>query len=143
MTTTTNMAAAALLAELKFRDGAKKQISVNVQNNLTSLIAAVQELNTSTSRLLSELVEQEKSQGDFAQGRCDVTASITRARFCGFVIYLANLPQVRKTWRRVTTKKTSQRSLKTPSCTPQLKEPKRKFPTEVSFVTARRAARTT
>lgn len=105
------MAAAALLAELKFRDGVKEQIRVNVQNNLRSLIAAVQELNTSASRLLSELVEQEKSQGDVAQGRCDVTVSITRATFRGFVTYLANLPQVRKTWRTVATKKTSQRSL--------------------------------
>lgn len=111
MTTTTKMAAAALLAELKFRDGVKEQISVNVQNNLRSLITAVKELNTSTSRLLSELVEQEKSQGDFAQGRCGVTVSITRARFCGFVSYLANLLQVRKTRRTVTMKTTSQRSL--------------------------------
>lgn len=141
MTTATNMAAAALLAELTFRDGVKQQISVNVEKNLRSLISAVQELNASTSRLLSELVEQEKSQGDLAPGRCDVTVSITRATFCGFVIYLANLPQVKKTWRTVTTKRTTQRLL-TPSCTPQLKEPKRKVPTMVSFVT-RRAARTT
>ncbi|CAF89531.1 unnamed protein product [Tetraodon nigroviridis] len=69
------MAAAALLAELKFRDGAKEKISLNVQNNLRSLIVAVQELNTSTSRLLSELVEQEKAQGDFAQGEEDVEDS--------------------------------------------------------------------
>lgn len=118
MTTATNMAAAALLAELTFRDGVKQQISVNVEKNLRSLISAVRELNASTSRLLSELVEQEKSQGDLAPGRCDVTVSITRATFCGFVIYLANLPQVRKTWRTVTTKRTTQRSLLTPSCTP-------------------------
>lgn len=75
MTTTTKMAAAALLAELKFRDGVKEQISVNVENNLRSLIAAVQKLNASTSRLLSELVLQEKSQGDFAQGRCATSLS--------------------------------------------------------------------
>lgn len=77
MTTATKMAAAALQAELKFRDGVKKQISVTFQNNLSSLIAAVQELNASTSRLLTELVEQEKSHGDVAQGNCDVTVSNT------------------------------------------------------------------
>lgn len=111
MTTAKKMATAALLAELKFRDGVKEQIRVNVQNNLSSLIAAVQELNTSASRLLSELVEQEKSQGDFVQGRCDDTVCITGATFRGFVINLANLPQVRKTWRTVTMKKTSQRRM--------------------------------
>lgn len=42
---------------------------------------------------------------------CYVTVSITRARFCDFAIYLANLPQVMKTWRTVTMKKTSQKSL--------------------------------
>uniref|UniRef100_A0A3B5K2J1 Uncharacterized protein n=1 Tax=Takifugu rubripes TaxID=31033 RepID=A0A3B5K2J1_TAKRU len=63
-------AAAALLAELKFRDGVKEQISVKVENNLTSLIAAVQELNGVASRLLSELVEREKSRGH-TQGSCD------------------------------------------------------------------------
>lgn len=72
------MAAAALRAELTIRDGEKQQISVKVQKNLRSLIAAVRELNASASRLLSELVEQEKPPGDFAQGGCDVTASITR-----------------------------------------------------------------
>lgn len=111
MTTAKKMATAALLAELKFRDGVKEQIRVNVQNNLSSLIAAVQELNTSASRLLSELVKQEKSQGDFVQGRCDDNVCIAGATFRVFVIYLANLPQVRKTWRTVTMKKTSQRRM--------------------------------
>lgn len=111
MTSAIKMAAMVLLAELKFRDGAKEKITLNVQNNLKSLIAAVQELNASTSRLLSELVEQEKSHGDFAKGRCDVAVSITRTRFCVFVIYLANLPQMRKTWKTVTMKKTSPRSM--------------------------------
>lgn len=143
MTTSTNMAAAALLAELTFRDGVKEQVSVKVEKNLRSLMAAVRDLNASTSRLLSELVEQEKSQGDVAPGRCDVTASIARATFCGFVIYLAHLPQVRKTWRTVAMKTTTPRSLSPPSCAPQLKEPKRKVPTMVPFGTAGGAARTT
>lgn len=88
MTTAKKMATAALLAELKFRDGVKEQIRVNVQNNLSSLIAAVQELNTSASRLLSELVEQEKSQGDFVQGRCDDTVLHHR----GYIPWLFDLP---------------------------------------------------
>ncbi|TWW68432.1 hypothetical protein D4764_19G0002300 [Takifugu flavidus] len=67
-------AAAALLAELTFRDGVKEQISVKVENNLTSLIAAVQELNGVASRLLSELVEREKSRGH-TQGEEEVEDS--------------------------------------------------------------------
>lgn len=72
------MAAAALRAELTFRDGVKERMSVNVQNNLKSLIDGVRELSADTSRLLSELVEQEKSRGDSAQGRCGAAVSITR-----------------------------------------------------------------
>lgn len=82
------MEAAALLAELKSRDGVKEKISVKVENNLTSLIAAVQELNGVTSRLLSELVEREKSRGHFARGSCGVAVSITRASF----LWLWDLP---------------------------------------------------
>uniref|UniRef100_A0A671W178 Uncharacterized protein n=1 Tax=Sparus aurata TaxID=8175 RepID=A0A671W178_SPAAU len=51
------MAAMAVYAELKFRDGLKEKISVNVENNLSSLINGIQELNPNVSRLLSELVD--------------------------------------------------------------------------------------
>lgn len=102
-------AAAALLAELKFRDGVKEQISVKVENNLTSLIAAVQELNGVASRLLSELVEREKSRGHTG-GSGDNAVSITRASF----LWLCDLPgylsQVRKRWRTVMKTTTGQRS---------------------------------
>lgn len=60
------MAAAAVFAELKFRDGLREKISFKVENNMTSLIEAVQELNTHVSRLLSDLVEREKDRGDCA-----------------------------------------------------------------------------
>lgn len=102
------MAAAVLLAELKFRDGVKEQISVTVENNLTSLIAAVQELNGVTSRLLSDLVEREKSRGDFSRGSRDVAVSITRASFPWLCDLPGYLPQVRKT-RRTVAKKTRSR----------------------------------
>uniref|UniRef100_A0A665X581 Uncharacterized protein n=1 Tax=Echeneis naucrates TaxID=173247 RepID=A0A665X581_ECHNA len=55
-------------AELKYRDGHKEKIFVKVQNNLNSLIHGVNDVNTSVSRLLSELVELEKAQGDCAEG---------------------------------------------------------------------------
>ncbi|XP_037607153.1 uncharacterized protein si:dkeyp-55f12.3 [Sebastes umbrosus] len=59
---------AAVLAELRLRDGQKEKISVKVENNLSSLISGVQELNGNVSRLLSELVEQEKTRGDCEEG---------------------------------------------------------------------------
>ncbi|KAL7388302.1 hypothetical protein ABVT39_010990 [Epinephelus coioides] len=62
------MADVAVLAELRFRDGQREKISVKVENNLHSLINGIQELNTNVSRLLSELVEREKSGGDCAEG---------------------------------------------------------------------------
>ena len=62
------MAAMAVYAELKFRDGLKEKLSVNVENNLSSLINGIQELNPNVSRLLSELVEREKARGDCADG---------------------------------------------------------------------------
>ncbi|XP_070781833.1 EKC/KEOPS complex subunit GON7 [Enoplosus armatus] len=60
------MAALTMLAELKFRDGQKEKISVKVENNLNSLINGIRELNSNVSRLLSELVEREKTHGDCA-----------------------------------------------------------------------------
>ncbi|XP_044024597.1 uncharacterized protein si:dkeyp-55f12.3 [Siniperca chuatsi] len=62
------MAAVAVLAELKFRDGQREKISVKVENNLNSLIGGIHELNANVSRLLSELVEREKTRGDCAEG---------------------------------------------------------------------------
>uniref|UniRef100_A0A8C2WTU6 Uncharacterized protein n=1 Tax=Cyclopterus lumpus TaxID=8103 RepID=A0A8C2WTU6_CYCLU len=57
------MATEAVVAELRFRDGLRKKITVKVENNLSSLISGVQELNTNVSRLLSELVELESTCG--------------------------------------------------------------------------------
>ncbi|CAJ1077858.1 EKC/KEOPS complex subunit GON7-like [Xyrichtys novacula] len=62
---------AAVTAELVFRDGQKENISVKVENNLKSLIGGIHELNTNVSRLLTELVEQEKSHGVCAEGEED------------------------------------------------------------------------
>lgn len=62
------MAAVAVFAELKFRDGLREKVSVNVENNLSSLIGGIHELNTNVSRLLSELVEREKARGACAEG---------------------------------------------------------------------------
>ncbi|XP_035507764.1 ran GTPase-activating protein 1-like [Morone saxatilis] len=59
---------AAVSAELKFRDGMRQKICVKVENNLSSLINGVHELNENVSRLLSELVEREKARGDCADG---------------------------------------------------------------------------
>jgi len=57
------MATEAVVAELRFRDGLREKISVKVDNNLSSLISGVQELNANVSRLLSELVEREHTCG--------------------------------------------------------------------------------
>ncbi|XP_050927493.1 uncharacterized protein si:dkeyp-55f12.3 [Lates calcarifer] len=62
------MADVAVLAELKFRDGLRQKICVQIENNLSSLIRGVKELNTNVSQLLSELVEREKARGDRAVG---------------------------------------------------------------------------
>ncbi|XP_073348743.1 uncharacterized protein [Pagrus major] len=62
------MAAVAVHAELKFRDGVKEKISVNVENNLSSLINGIHDLNPNVSRLLSELVDREKALGDCVEG---------------------------------------------------------------------------
>lgn len=59
---------AAVIAELMLRDGQREKISVKVENNLCSLISGVHELNTNVSQLLSNLVEQEKTCGDCAEG---------------------------------------------------------------------------
>lgn len=62
------MAAVAVLAELKFRDGQREKIRVKVENNLSSLISGINEMNVNVSQLLSELVEQEKTHGVCAEG---------------------------------------------------------------------------
>uniref|UniRef100_A0A8C9YZ60 Uncharacterized protein n=1 Tax=Sander lucioperca TaxID=283035 RepID=A0A8C9YZ60_SANLU len=53
------MAAVAVLAELRLRDGHREKICVKVENNLSSLISGIHQLNADASRLLSELVERE------------------------------------------------------------------------------------
>ncbi|KAM3603307.1 uncharacterized protein V6R79_020124 [Siganus canaliculatus] len=58
------MAAAAVVAELKFRDGLRQKITVNVEDSISSLLNGIHELNKNASLLLSELVEREKLQGD-------------------------------------------------------------------------------
>lgn len=60
--------AAAVQAELRFRDGLREKVSVNVENNLSSLIGGIRELNTNVSRLLGELVEREKARDACAEG---------------------------------------------------------------------------
>lgn len=87
------MAALAVRAELKFRDGLREKISVAAENNLSSLLHAVHALNGSVSRLLSELVEREKPHGGCAAGELspdNITAQPVRfLSFAGsFVVYL-------------------------------------------------------
>ncbi|XP_039980933.1 uncharacterized protein si:dkeyp-55f12.3 [Xiphias gladius] len=65
------MAGVAVLAELKLRDGQRQKICVQVENNLSSLIHGINELNVNVSQLLSELVEREKARGDCAEGEED------------------------------------------------------------------------
>ncbi|XP_074541340.1 uncharacterized protein LOC141801911 [Halichoeres trimaculatus] len=65
------MAAVAVTAELVYRDGQKEKVSVKVENNLSSLISGINELNSNVSRLLSELVDQEKAHGVCAEGEED------------------------------------------------------------------------
>lgn len=60
--------AAAVQAELRFRDGLREKVSVTVENNLSSLIGGIRELNTNVSLLLSQLVEREKTRGACAEG---------------------------------------------------------------------------
>lgn len=62
------MAAVAVFAELKFRDGSTEKVRVNVEKNLRSLIGGVRELNGGVARLLSELVERERARGVCAEG---------------------------------------------------------------------------
>uniref|UniRef100_A0A3B4UYI4 Uncharacterized protein n=1 Tax=Seriola dumerili TaxID=41447 RepID=A0A3B4UYI4_SERDU len=58
------MAGVMVSAELKFRDGQREKICIKVQNDMSSLIHGINDLNVNVSRLLSELVELEKSRGD-------------------------------------------------------------------------------
>ncbi|XP_071391703.1 uncharacterized protein [Centroberyx affinis] len=62
------MAAVTLQCELKYRDGLKKKIDVNTENNLTSMMAGIKKLNAEVSQLLTELVAREKL---FSGGDCD------------------------------------------------------------------------
>uniref|UniRef100_A0A8D3DZ36 EKC/KEOPS complex subunit GON7 n=1 Tax=Scophthalmus maximus TaxID=52904 RepID=A0A8D3DZ36_SCOMX len=59
------MSGMALSAELQFRDGQRRKICVQVENKLSSLITGINDLIVNVSQLLSELVEQEKSHGDY------------------------------------------------------------------------------
>ncbi|XP_034555824.1 uncharacterized protein si:dkeyp-55f12.3 [Notolabrus celidotus] len=65
------MAPVAVRAELVYRDGQREKVSVKVENTLSSLISGIHELNVNVSRLLSELVEQEKAHGVCAEGEED------------------------------------------------------------------------
>ena len=62
------MADMALLAELTFRDGERQKLCVHVENNTSSLINGINELNVKLTHLLSELVEQEKARRDCTDG---------------------------------------------------------------------------
>lgn len=72
------MAAVAVCAELKFRDGMKETVSVNIENNLSSLIGGIHKLNENVSRLLSELVERERDHGACAEGELTVNTTVER-----------------------------------------------------------------
>lgn len=50
-------------AELRYRDGQRRNLCVQVNNSLSSLISGISELTANASVLLSKLVEQEKSLG--------------------------------------------------------------------------------
>ncbi|TKS65076.1 hypothetical protein D9C73_027627 [Collichthys lucidus] len=52
---------AAVRAELKFRDGLRQKVHVRVDNDLSSVIAAVHELHLNVSSILNQLVEREKT----------------------------------------------------------------------------------
>lgn len=60
--------AAQVLAELKFRNGQREEITVKVDNHLNSLISGIKQLNASVSQLLSELVDRENARRDSTQG---------------------------------------------------------------------------
>lgn len=62
------MAAVAICAELKLRDGTRERVGVVVKNDLSSLISGIKDLTANVSQLLSELVEREKGRGDSAEG---------------------------------------------------------------------------
>ncbi|CAK6982530.1 uncharacterized protein si:dkeyp-55f12.3 [Scomber scombrus] len=64
----TDAAGCAVRAELRDRNGHAQKISVNVESMLTSLIRGMRELSPEVSRLLSELVEREKTCGACAEG---------------------------------------------------------------------------
>ncbi|XP_072217938.1 uncharacterized protein [Leuresthes tenuis] len=65
------MATVAVCGELRLRDGKTRNISVQVENNLKSLIGGVNELNMNVSQLLNELVEREGAGGGCAAGEED------------------------------------------------------------------------
>uniref|UniRef100_A0A3Q3KV56 Uncharacterized protein n=1 Tax=Mastacembelus armatus TaxID=205130 RepID=A0A3Q3KV56_9TELE len=69
------MASGSVLAVVKFRDGQRQKICVKVENNLTSLINGINELNINVSRLLSEMVDQEKAGEHCAEGEEDYDSS--------------------------------------------------------------------
>lgn len=58
------MAQLSLNAELLLRDGKREKTCVQVQNNLTSLMRGINELNVKVSLLLTELVQREKGAGE-------------------------------------------------------------------------------
>lgn len=57
-------------AELTFRDGKKEKIYIEIknENNLSSIMEGIHKLSEKVSKLLSELVEQEKHSGASTQG---------------------------------------------------------------------------
>ena len=62
------MAAVSVSAELQYRDGQRRSLSVQVENNLPALIGGITELSEHASRLLTELVERERARGDAKKG---------------------------------------------------------------------------
>ncbi|TDH00789.1 hypothetical protein EPR50_G00192530 [Perca flavescens] len=77
------MAAVAVLAELRLRDGHREKICVKVENNLSSLITGIHQLNADASRLLSELVERENPRGACAEQGVDERRGSVIGRFAG------------------------------------------------------------
>lgn len=57
-----------VLAELRLKDGQRQKITFRTEGNLPSLITGIHEIARDVSRLLGELVEQERARGACADG---------------------------------------------------------------------------
>lgn len=58
------MAATEIRGELKYRDELKKEIIIKTENNLTSMIVGIKQLNADVSRLLTDLVQEQFCGGN-------------------------------------------------------------------------------